>query len=60
MKRLFTIPCDGLFWVEEENAVYSIFNLKTKELRFFDACGNSLPNYKRIDRSDEGIGRAHV
>ena len=53
MKRLFTIPCDGLFWVEEENAVYSIFNLKTKELRFFDACGNSLPNYKRIDRSDE-------
>lgn len=52
MKKMFTIECDGIFWVEVENEVYSIYNRKTRAHRFFDANGNSLPNYQRPPRND--------
>lgn len=47
MKRLFTIECDGIFSVEKENEIYSIFNLQTKQWAFFDNHGNELPHYER-------------
>lgn len=49
---MFTIECDGIFWVEVENEVYSIYNRKTRAHRFFDANGNSLPDYQRPPRND--------
>lgn len=53
MKKLFTIECDGLFGVEVENEVYSIYNHKTKSHRFFDASGNNLPGYQRLPLNDD-------
>ena len=47
MKELFTIKYDGLFWVEEEGAVYSIYNCKTHTLIFYDCTGHMLSDYAR-------------
>ena len=47
MKLLFSIECNGLFRVEKENEVYSIWNLKTKQFTFYDNQGKLLPHYER-------------
>ena len=58
MKLLFSIKCDGLLWVEQENEIYSVWKRDAgRETRtFFDSKGNVLPDYKRppvkIDSND--------
>ena len=49
MKLLFSIKCDGIFWVEKENEVYSIWKRESgrETCTFFDNQGNVLPEYKR-------------
>lgn len=47
MRKLFSLKSDGLFCVEAEGSVYSIFDHKSNKRRFYDHCGNPLPNYKR-------------
>ena len=49
MKLLFSIKCDGSFWVEKENEVYSIWKRESgrETCTFFDNKGNVLPEYKR-------------
>ncbi len=47
VKKLFSIECEGLFWVEEENSVYSIFDSKSNSHCFYDATGKVLSHYKR-------------
>ena len=56
MKKLFSIECDGLFFVEEENAVYSIYD---DTWTFIDSEGKLLDgyvkrnvNYEEYDESD--------
>lgn len=45
MKKLFSIKTNGFFWLEEENAVYSIY--KENKLTFYDYNGAVLSNYTR-------------
>ena len=47
VKKLFSIESKGLFWIEEENAIYSIFDRKSNSHCFYDVNGKVLPNYKR-------------
>jgi hypothetical protein len=49
MKLLFSIKCDGIFWIEKENEVYSIWKRDAgrETCTFFDSKGNVLPDYKR-------------
>lgn len=49
MKLLFSIKCDGLFWVEQENEIYSVWKRDAGRdtCAFFDNKGNVLPDYKR-------------
>ena len=56
MKYLFSINCDGIFWVEKENEVYSIWRMPKGPHRFYDNRGNLLPDYKRPPLEDEGDG----
>ncbi|MBR5479306.1 MAG: hypothetical protein IKU84_03935 [Clostridia bacterium] len=55
MKKLFSIKDEGLFWVEVENKVYSVFDRKSNAHKFFDASGNIIPDYSRpkIETSDK-------
>ena len=53
MKKLFSIECDGLFFTEEENEVYSIYNTNTKSHRFFDNKGAEIFDYQRWPREKE-------
>ncbi len=66
MKKLFSIKTDGFFWMEEENAVYSVFIRNENKHTFYDNNGIELPNYARpkveenlyddsIDINDEEI-----
>lgn len=47
MKKLFTLYCEGIFDVEIENQVYSIYDTKNKSLSFYDNKGDELPDYHR-------------
>ncbi len=49
MKLLFSVKCDGIFRVEKENEVYSIWKRDSGQetCTFFDSKGNVLPDYKR-------------
>lgn len=47
MKKLFSIENKGLFCVEKENSVYSIFDTDSNSHSFFDVSGKEIPNYKR-------------
>lgn len=49
MKLLFSVKCDGRFWVEKENEIYSIWKRDAgrETCTFFDSKGNVLPDYKR-------------
>lgn len=42
MKKLFTIECNGMFWVEEENAVYSVYDFKLKKRTFYNNHGEAI------------------
>jgi hypothetical protein len=47
MKKMFTTKDQGLFWVEVEGTVYSIFNHATNKHTFFDNKGAVIENYSR-------------
>ena len=47
MRKLFTLKTNGLFIVEIEGSVYSIYNYKTHTLSFYNYAGEPLHNYKR-------------
>lgn len=47
MKKLFSLKAKGLFWVEEEGCVYSVYDMNEKKHRFFDSGGNTLEGYAR-------------
>lgn len=42
MKKLFTIECNGMFWVEEENAVYSVYDFGLKKRTFYNSNGETI------------------
>ena len=53
MKELFSIKTNGFFWIEEENAVYSIFNKKENKHTFYDYNGVVLLDYERPKIEDK-------
>ena len=57
MKLLFSIKCDGIFGVEKENEVYSIWKRESgrETYTFFDSKGNMLSAYKRPPLKEDPI-----
>ncbi len=55
MRKLFTLKTEGLFIVEVEGSVYSVYNYKTHKLSFYDNAGNPLSNYERPRLEDSDI-----
>lgn len=47
MKKLFSVKEEGFFWVEEENKVYSFYDIRSKTVKYFDVNLNTLCDYKR-------------
>lgn len=53
LKKLFTIKCEGLFSIERENEVYSVWDTDSKKITFYDYSCNELPDYQRSHISDD-------
>ena len=54
MKNMFTVKHRGLFWAEEEGAVYSEFIHAENKHTFYDSNGNILENYSRPSIKETG------
>ena len=47
MKKRFSLKDSGLFWVEEEDRVYSVYDMREKKRRYYDSNGTPLEHYER-------------